>query len=96
MNTLNEISLLLSKHKLDLYKRFSIKELGVFGSYSRGEQNKRSDIDILVEFEKPIGLDFVTLAEELEKILNKKVDLISKAAIKPKIWNYIKNDVTYV
>lgn len=92
----NEINSILKKYKISLTKKYHIKELGVFGSYSRNDQNENSDIDILVEFESPIGLDFVSLAEDLEKILNKKVDLVSKGAIKPRLWEYIKKDLTYV
>ncbi len=96
MNNLNQINTLLREHKFDLKKKYSIKQLGVFGSYSRGEQNENSDVDILVEFEKPIGLDFIELAEELETILNRKVDLVSKGSIKPRVWNYIEKDLQYV
>ncbi len=96
MNSLNQINLILNKHKLDLKKGYNIKQLGVFGSYSRGEQVDKSDIDILVEFEKPIGLDFVLLADELEKILQIKVDLVSRGALKPRAFDAIKKDIIYV
>ena len=55
-----------------------------------------SDIDILVEFDKPIGLDFVLLADELEAILGVKVDLVTTNALKPKMFEYIKQDLQYV
>lgn len=58
MNSLNQISTRLNEHKFDLKKRYNIKQLGIFGSYSRGEQIEKSDVDILVEFEKPIGFGF--------------------------------------
>ncbi|MDI6779516.1 MAG: nucleotidyltransferase domain-containing protein [Bacteroidota bacterium] len=71
---------------LDAYKKkYKVKKMGIFGSYSRGEQVKDSDIDILVEFEEPIGLTLQT-----------KVDLVSRKAIKPKLWKYIKKDIIYV
>jgi predicted nucleotidyltransferase len=66
MDNFKHINTLLSEHKIDLKKKYNIRQLGVFGSYSRGEQIEKSDIDILVEFEKPIGLDFVLLADELK------------------------------
>jgi hypothetical protein len=70
--------------------------LGIFGSYSRGDFKKNSDIDIIVEFEKSPGFEFIDLADELEVILNKKVDLVSKKAIKPKYLNYIYSEIKYV
>jgi len=96
LNNLDQINSILDKHKFDLKRRYNIKQLGVFGSYSRGEQVEKSDIDILVEFEKPIGLDFVLLAEELENILKLKVDLVSKGALKPRAFDVIKKDLIYV
>ena len=96
MSSLNQINLLLDKHKVDLKNRYNIKQLGIFGSYSRGEQQEKSDIDIFVEFEKPIGLDFVLLADELEDILKLKVDLVSKGALKPRTFDIIKKDLIYV
>ncbi len=96
MKTLDEIKNILAQHKEELADRYKVKEIGIFGSYVRGEQNKRSDLDILVEFKEPIGLDFVELAELLESILEVKVDLVSKGAVKPNRWKYIKEDLIYV
>lgn len=96
MKRVDEIRNLLIVY-LDAYKKkYKVKKMGIFGSYSRGEQVKDSDIDILVEFEEPIGLTFVDFAEELEETLQTKVDLVSRKAIKPKLWKYIKKDVIYV
>ena len=96
MNNLNQINSILNEHKFDLKKRYNIKQIGIFGSYSRGEQMENSDIDIYVEFEKPIGLDFVLLADELESILNLKVDLVSKGALKQRAFDVIKKDLIYI
>ncbi|MCB0727348.1 MAG: nucleotidyltransferase family protein [Ignavibacteriae bacterium] len=96
MENISHINSLLNQHKIDLQKKYNIKQLGVFGSYSRGDQVEESDVDILVEFEKPIGLDFVSLAEDLENILKLKVDLVSKGAIKDKVFDLIKKDLIYV
>lgn len=92
----NEIRKKIEQHKAELQKRYSVKNIGIFGSVARNEQTEQSDIDILVEFEKPIGLQFVELAEYLESILENKVDLVSKNAIKPKMMNHIKQDIQYV
>ena len=76
--------------------KYNIKSLGVFGSYFRGDYRKDSDIDILVEFEKPIGLLFIDLADELENLLKNKVDLVSKKAIKQRYLDYIDQEIIYV
>lgn len=86
----------LSAYKGELVLRYPISRLGVFGSIVRGEATPDSDVDILVEFSAPVGLEFVDLAEELEEILGHRVDLVSRDAIKPRVWPYIKEDVRYV
>jgi len=96
MLQVNEIKLLLGSFLPDLKRRYPISNLAIFGSYSRGEATNDSDLDIMVEFNGEIGWDFFDLANELEKILRKKVDLISSKAIKPHYWNYIKEDLIYV
>jgi len=98
MKKIEEIKETLTKHKEELRERFKVREMGVFGSYVRGEQKKKgSDIDILVEFEEPIGLfEFMDLEEYLSKLLGTKVDLVSKKALKPRIGEYILKEVVYV
>lgn len=96
MKTLNEIRAILSEHKTELKREFRLKNLGIFGSYSREEQTQDSDVDILVELGDPLGLGFVRLAFRLEEILDMKVDLVSRGAIKPRVWKYIEKDIVYV
>ena len=98
MKTLEEIKKILGEHKEELKKKFGVKEIGIFGSYVRNEQTEISDIDILVDFEKPIGLEIVDLKEYLEKILGIKVNLVPKGGVvrKPLLWKYIKEEVIYV
>ena len=98
MKTLEEIKEILRKHKKELQERFGVKEIGIFGSYVRNEQTESSDVDILVEFERPIGWEIVDLKEYLEKILGIKVDLVSKGGIvrRPLLWKYVKEEVVYV
>lgn len=96
MISLDEIKSIIQKNKKRLQKKYGIKEIGIFGSYTRGDNYKDSDIDILVEFENPVGLEFVDLSYELEELLNHKVDLVSKKAIKTRLINYIKEDLIYV
>jgi hypothetical protein len=98
MKKIEEIKEILTEHKGELRERFKVREIGVFGSYVRGEQKKKgSDIDILVEFEEPIGLfEFMDLEEYLSNLLGSKVDLVSRKALKPRIGEYILKEVVYV
>lgn len=94
---LKNIKETLTKHKDELKERFKVKEIGIFGSYVRGEQKNRSDADILVEFDEPIGFfKFLELEEYLEELLDIKVDLVSKKALKPRIGEYILKEVVFV
>lgn len=72
-----------------ILKKNKVKRAGIFGSYSRKEQKKGSDIDILVEPPKGLGFGFVKIQFELEKKLNKKVDLVSYNGLSP----YLKNKI---
>ena len=96
MNSLTTIKDVIQNNKKEIHEKFSVKSLGIFGSYARNEQTESSDIDILVDFDKPIGLEFVTLAEYLESLLDTKVDLVSKKSIKPKLMEYIQQEIYYV
>ncbi len=95
MKTAGEILHFLREHLPDYKERYYVASLGLFGSYSRGDQTEGSDIDILVDFEQPIGLEFIDLADEIEKGLGTKVDLVSRKAIKPRYWDFIEDDVKY-
>ena len=80
-----------------LRNTYHIKKIGLFGSVARGDAREESDIDILVEFEIPIGFfDFIRLETFLSKILGKKVDLVSSRAIKPSIRDDVLKDLIYV
>ncbi|MBA4393045.1 MAG: nucleotidyltransferase [Desulfobacca sp.] len=76
---------------------YGVQRLGLFGSYVRGKQRKRSDIDILVTFNRDIDLfDFLDLREYLEGQLHNKVDLVMESALKPAIGKRILTEVEYV
>ncbi|MCX6243167.1 MAG: nucleotidyltransferase domain-containing protein [Bacteroidetes bacterium] len=90
------ITNLLKANKLDLLARYHLKSIGIFGSFTREDFKDDSDIDILIDYEQPIGIEFIDLAEELEKILNLKVDLVSKNGVKPKYLEEIQKDLVYV
>jgi predicted nucleotidyltransferase len=96
MKTISQLKKILAKHKRELRDKYHVKQLGLFGSYARGDETQSSDLDIMVDFEAPIGLDFVTLAEELESLLGVKVDLVSARAVKPRMMESIKKELVYV
>lgn len=86
---------ILKRYKPILQEKYKVREVGVFGSYVRGEQSPISDIDILVQFSEPIGWEFLDLKEFLESILGTKVDLVTINALKPQIKNKILKEVVY-
>ncbi len=95
--SLEEINSILKGHKEELYKKYKVKEIGIFGSFVRGEQKKRSDIDILVEFEVlPDLLKFIEMEGYLERLLKKKVDLVEKTGIRPRLKEIILKEVVYI
>ncbi len=96
MSPQEEILSKLRNLKTRLAEKYPISGMALFGSYSRGDQQDNSDVDILVELNGKIGSDFIDLAEELESALGRKVDLISKNGIKPRYLNSIQDDLIYV
>jgi len=96
MVTKNDILLKLKELKPLLYKDYSVKEIGLFGSFSDETFTEDSDIDLLVEFERPIGWRFFSLEIYLEKIFNRKVDLVTRNALKDQIKESILKQVNYV
>ena len=91
--TREEILALLSKNKYLLENRYKVRRMALFGSYARGDQKAESDVDILVDIDPSVGLEFVTLAEQIEELLGLLVELVSRRAIKLK---YIEQDLVYV
>jgi predicted nucleotidyltransferase len=96
MRTLEDIKLTLGDHKQQLFNDYPLKSMAIFGSYSRKEQDEKSDLDIIVEFKDKIGIRFVDLAEEIENLIGFKVDLVSRNGIKEKYFETINSDLIYV
>lgn len=96
MHNFNEIRFKLIAIKSELMRKYAISSIGLFGSVVRNDFNAESDIDIVVEFSKPIGIEFITLADELEALLNRKIDLVSRAGIKLKYFKEIEQEIIYV
>jgi hypothetical protein len=91
------IETILQLRRNQLAEEYSVSEIGVFGSFVRGESSPDSDIDILIEFNKPIGLfKFLEIEERLGEWLGRKVDLVTKAALKPYIGSQIMQEVTMI
>jgi hypothetical protein len=97
MKTLGEVKKTIKKHKAELEEKYKVSEIGIFGSFVRGSQKKRSDIDILVDFgELPDVFLLIDLEDYLRKILKKKVDLVRKGAIRPELKEIISKEVVYI
>ena len=97
MKTVNQIKKLLAEHKKELKERFKVAEIGVFGSYVRKEQTKKSDIDVLVAFsETPDLFTFVELENYIADVLGVKVDLVMKDGLKPRLREKILAEAVYV
>lgn len=97
MKSLSEIKKIIQQHKEDLREKYAVKEIGIFGSCARGEQDETSDIDILVELEKPVGIvKFLKLEKHLSLLLEARVEIVTKKALKPYIGRQILQEVSYV
>ncbi|MDD2754926.1 MAG: nucleotidyltransferase family protein [Methanothrix sp.] len=97
MKTLQEVESILRDQKPIIRQRFKVKEIGIFGSFVRGEQNDTSDLDLLIDFEEPIGLiHYVGLQNYLSDKIGERVDLITKSGLKPRISSHILKEVIYV
>jgi hypothetical protein len=97
--TVDQILTTLRAHLPELRERYHIRNLWVFGSYVRGEVRKRSDLDVLVEFEdrNPLTLfGFVRLERQLSELLGVKVDLVEKSVLKPAIGRRILEEIVPV
>ena len=86
----------LRRIKPYLQREYAVKRVGLFGSIARGTHTDSSDADIMIEFEYPVGIEFVDLSYFLEKELNRKVDVVSFKGIKNKYLKEIEKDIIYV
>lgn len=93
---MSEILKILKEHKLELFNKYPIESLALFGSYSRGDYKKSSDVDIMVELKSADFETFCNLSYHLKKILKKKVDLVSRNGVKEKYYRYLEKDLKYV
>lgn len=96
MEQLSAIQNQLRQLKPGLVSKYHVRTIGLFGSVVRSDFNRNSDIDIVVEFSRPIGIAFIDLANELELKLRRKIDLVSKNGIKPNYLREIEQEIIYV
>lgn len=96
MRNAQEILAILRRAMPELERDFHVSRLALFGSYARGQQTEASDVDILVEVDPSIGLQFVDLAERIESLLGVHVDVVSRRAISPRHWAVIEEELVDV
>ncbi len=79
-----------------LSEKYGVTDLALFGSYSRNEQTEKSDIDIMVDYKNPMGMQFFDLVYELKEVFKEKnIQVVSRAGIKSQYFNRIKQDLVY-
>ena len=86
----------LRAYKPELQRKYLVSRLGIFGSYARGEATETSDIDVAVELNGPMGLNFVAMANEIEDLFGIKVDVVPKRSIKSIYLASVEKDILYV
>jgi predicted nucleotidyltransferase len=99
VKNIEEVKAILTEHKDEVSRKYLVTELGIFGSFARGEQKRRSDVDILVEFDQrniPGLIKLIEMERYLEKLLRKKVDLVRKGGIRPELRKSILKEVVYI
>ena len=96
MSELLIIKQILENLKPELSERFHVSSIGIFGSVARNEMRSDSDVDIIVDFDQPIGIGFIDLANFLEKQVNRSVDLVSKNGVKQPYFAAIEKEIIYV
>jgi len=97
LKTFRDIEKIIRNNKKELEEKYGLEEIGIFGSYVRGEQNQDSDIDILVKVRRPAGFaKFIRLEDRISRLLGIRADLVTKEALKPHIGKRISEEVRYV
>lgn len=96
MNVLEEIKETLTKNKPYLSSKYSLSSIGLFGAIVKDDFMPGSEIDIIVDFKKPIGIEIIDLTDELEKLLNHKVDLVAKTGIEKGYYKVFRKEILYI
>jgi predicted nucleotidyltransferase len=97
MKTLEEIRKVLASHRQELKDKYKVKNIGIFGSYVRGEHKAKSDLDVLVEYDNPVSLlQIVALENHLTALLGVKVDLVPRRNIRKELKESILKEMVLV
>jgi predicted nucleotidyltransferase len=97
MKHLDEYKRIIMLIKPELERKYLVNAIGLFGSVVRDDFSpSRSDIDVIVDFKAPVGIEFIELADYLEQALHHKVDLVSRNGLKPAYFKAIAPDIVYV
>jgi len=97
MKTLEEIRKVLASHRQELKDKYKVKNIGIFGSYVRGEHRAKSDLDVLVEYDNPVSLlQIVALENHLTALLGVKVDLVPRRNIRKELKASILKEMVLV
>lgn len=95
--TFEKVGAILAAHKEELAGSFGVSEIGIFGSVASGTANEKSDVDVLVSFSRPVGfIAFMRLERHLQEILGRKIDLVTRKALRPYIGERILSEVRFV
>ena len=92
----NEVISKLRSIKPYLQREYAVSTVGLFGSFSTGNYTESSDVDILIDFDRPTGIEFIDVSCFLEKEFQRKVDVVSLKGIKEKYFKEIEKDIVYV
>ncbi len=96
MSYLNNLKQQLARLKPQLVEQFGVHTLGLFGSVVRADFSPASDVDIIVEFSRPVGVEFIDLGDFLEKVIQRKVDLVSRRGVKESYLKTFEKEIVYV
>ena len=96
MKTQLYIKTKLAEIKPILQQKYPVGAIAIFGSYARNEQTEESDVDVMIELNGRMGINFFRMADEIEDFLGIKTDVASKNGIKQRYFEFIKKDLIYV
>lgn len=96
MKDLYSIKKILTDLKPELERNFHVSSIGIFGSVARNDFSANSDLDLIVDFNQPIGITFIDLAKFLEEKVQEQIDLVSRKGIRPQYLSSIEKEIVYV
>lgn len=96
MDALSDIVGILKELKPELAEKYHVSSIGLFGSIVRDDYSANSDVDIIVDFSQPVGIEFIDLANLIEDRIGKPVDLVSRNGVKPRYYSEIAPEIIYV